>query len=178
MLILDYEGNPFYWHDNKERHINFNLPVGWYASKYPIKKRRKFKPYGNAPYPTLPKGFLQTVGVSKLRNRNKASISLEKEHIWADPKYFDSWYQPLKTFTLGHELFHKVYHTKTLKERRNPYIRELVEMKCDEASKNFMLANGWNPSQVSLAVKMLLRGKGRKEAIRMATTHPKNCFRR
>jgi hypothetical protein len=144
----------------------------------PLKKQRKFTPYGNAPYPKLPKAFLQAVGVTPYPNKNKASISLVKEHIWVDPHYFYSTYRPLKTFTIGHELFHKVYHAKNIKERRNPYIREFIEMKCDEASKNFMLANGWNPSQVSLAVKLLLKGHNRKEKIRMATTHSKNCFRR
>lgn len=177
-MILDGAGNPFYWHTNKARYINFNLPPGWYYCNVPIKKRSKFKPYKHGRIPKLPKRFLKDLEVFPLENPSKASISLKTRLIFADPKFYYNDYRPLKTFTLGHEVFHYVYHAKNIKERNNPYIREFIEMKCDNASKNWMLANGWNPTQVSLAVKLLLKGKNRKECIKFNTTHPRNKNRR
>lgn len=177
-MILDDLGNPFYWHENKEGKIHFNLPTGQYYSNVPIKKQLRFKPYGHKRNPKLPKGFLRNIQVYSHPNPHKASISIQKEFIIADPKFYNHKYRPCKTFTIGHELFHKLYHCKTQKERDNKYYREMIEMKCDEASRNFMLAHGWNPSQVRLACAMLLRGNKRKERIRKLTTDSSNCFRR
>ncbi len=177
-MILDDKRNPFYWHTNEARHINFNLPPGTYYTENDLHKRAKFKPYGHEPYPKLNKAFLRRVKVFPYKNPSKASISLQKAFILADPAFYYSKYKPLKTFTLCHEVFHTVYHAKNRRERNNFYIHEYIEMQCDNAAKAFMLANGWNPTQISLAVKMLLRGKHRRECIRQNTTAPKNGFRR
>lgn len=177
-MILDDQEMPFYWHDNKEHHLNFNLPTGSYYSLVPIKKLHTFKPYGARKYPKLKMSFLSKVRVFPHKNPNKASISLERKFILADNKFFYHDYKPLKTFTLAHEVFHSVYHCKNERERSNRYIHQYYEKKCDEAAKDFMLAHGWNPTQVSLAVKLLLRGQERKDCIRMATTDKHNNFRR
>ena len=178
LIILDSKRNPFYWHDNQDKHINFNLPPGRYYCNVPIQERAQFKPYNHEPYPKFTGSFLNDVQVYKHKNPNKASISLERRFILADPKFYNHTYRPLKTFTLCHEVFHRFFHAKTRAERKNPFIREYIERQCDNAAKNFMLANGWNPTQVSLAVKLLLRGKGRKDAIRKCTTDPANRNRR
>lgn len=177
-MVLDSLNNPFYWHDNEARSITFNLPPGGYHCNVPLEKKRHFMPYGHKPYPKLNKAFLRKVQVFPLKNPNKASISLERSIIFADPKFYYNKYKPLKTFTLCHEVFHSVFHSKTRKEKDNPYIHEFIEMQCDTAAKNFMLANGWNPLQVRIAVKLLLRSKNRNNCIHRSTTHPKNGFRR
>lgn len=154
------------------------MPVGTYWVNCKIKRSPKFKPYGNEPYPRFKKGFLNDIKVHSHKNPHKASISLEKRFIVADPKFYNHEYKPVKTFTLCHEVFHFFFHCKTIEEKKNRFIAQYYEKKCDEAAKNFMLANGWNPSQVSLAIQLLLRGQHRKDCIRRATTDPKNNFRR
>ncbi len=178
LVVLDNEKNPFYWHDNTEGHINFNLPRGRYSVNVPVQKRARFRPYPHKPYPRFTGTFLKDVQVFPHKNPNKASISLEKRFIMADPKFYYNEYKPLKTFTLCHEVFHKFFHAKNHRERSNRFIREYIERQCDRAARDFMLANGWNPIQVRLACAMLLRGQGRKEAIRQCTTARHNHNRR
>ena len=178
IMVLDELKNPFYWHTNTARHINFNLPVGTYYINVPVRKRPVFRPYGNKTYPKLPKSFLRKVRVFEHTNPNKATISLQKHIILADPKFYNHEFKPCMTFTLCHEVFHHKYHAKTPTERNNRFIRDWYERQCDNAARNFMLANGWNPLQVRLACKLLLRSKGRNEAIRQCTTDATNNFRR
>lgn len=178
-MILDDKANPFYWHTNKQHSITFNLPPGKYSTQNKIEKQPKFLPYGNAEYPKFPRNsFLRDLKLYRRPNPNKASISLQQRIIIVDPKFYDSKYKPLQTFTLCHEVFHYFFHSKTAAQKANRHIHQHIEKQCDEAAKNFMLANGWNPTQVSLAVKMLLKGQDRKNCIQEATTNKKNNFRR
>lgn len=169
VLILDEDKHVFYLHPNKERKLTFNLPTGRYYSNVPVVKCHRFLPYGDGYYPpfAIP---LDKIKIYEEENPNKASISLERLIIIVDPKFYRAEYKPLQTFTLLHELFHGNYHCKTKAERENKYMREFIEMKCDRAAGNYMLANGWNPSQVSMAGKMLLRGQNRRDCIAMNST--------
>lgn len=178
LMIFDEKGKPFYWHTNTQKHINFNLPPGTYFTEANIKKKWPFKPYGHKPWPKFKPGALSHIKIFSYPNPNKASISLEKGFIIADPYFYNHDYEPLKKFTTLHELFHHFYHAKNDHERKNFYIHEFIEAQCDNAAKNYMLANGYNPTQISLAVKLLLRGENRKQCIRMNTTHERNNFRR
>lgn len=121
---------------------------------------------------------MDNLELHRYKNPNKASISLQKCLVIVDPKFYDSIYRPLQTFTLLHECFHQFFHSKTKAQKRNRFIHQHIEKQCDTAASNYMKANGWNPTQISLAVKLLLKGKERKEAIRRQTTHKKNNFRR
>lgn len=179
-MIYDDKGNPFYWHTNKERSINFNLPKGKYSTQNKITKQAKFKPYGNGKYPNTPafRAFLKTLKIYCRTNPNKASISLQQRIIIVDPKFYNSVYKPLQAFTLGHEVFHYFYHSKAKWQKANRLIHQHIEKQCDKASANLMLAKGYNPTQVSLSVKLLLKGQERKDCIRDHTTHKKNNFRR
>ncbi|MGZ4038656.1 MAG: hypothetical protein ACXVPQ_12565 [Bacteroidia bacterium] len=178
VMILDDHKFPFYFHDNKERHINFNLPSGKYYSRVPIKKMPKFVPYNHGRYPRFTDDFLNRVQVYPHPNPNKASISLKRAFILADPKFYYHDYKPLKTFTLCHEVFHRFFHCKHDWQRQNRFIHQFYEKQCDNAAKNWMLAHGWNPTQVSLAAKLLLRGKERRQCISDNATHPRNKNRR
>jgi hypothetical protein len=177
IVIYDSNQFPFYFHTNTARHINFNLPPGNYYSNVPLTKK-PFKPYGQKKYPRFPKGFLKRINIYKLKNKNKASISLKRSKIYVDPMYHDNPYEPLQTFTLLHELFHHFFHAKTIAEKKNPYIHEFIESQCDDAARNYMLANGFNPSQVRIACGLLLRSKFRNKCIHNTTTHVNNNFRR
>lgn len=178
VVILDSKKFPFYFHTNKAKHLTFNLPKGTYYSNVPVKRQPKFIPYGTKTYPRFKKGVLQRIKIYRVKNPNKASISLETAQIFVDPLYYDNPYKPLLTFTIMHEIFHHFFHAKTEREKKNIFIHQYIEAQCDNAAKNFMLANGWNPSQVRMACKMLLRSKWRNKCIQDNTTHPKNQFRR
>jgi hypothetical protein len=179
LMIYDNLGNPFYWHTNTTRSITFNLPKGNYSTDNHIRKKLKFIPYGHEKYPIFTNTtFLKNLKIYCRPNPNKASISLERGVIVVDPKYYKSKYKPLKTFTLCHEVFHYFFHCKNNRERQNRLIHQHYEKACDNAAKAWMLANGWNPTQISLAIQMLLKGKERKDCMRDMTTHPKNNFRR
>lgn len=169
LLILDEHKKVFYFHYNKEGKLTFNLPAGKYYSSARLVKLKRFLPYDNGGYPpfAIP---LQEVKIYSAENPNKASISLESLIIVVDPKFHDADFKPLKVFTLLHELFHGNFHAKTERERKNPYMHEFIEMKCDRAAGNYMLQNGYNPVQVSLAGKMLLRGQNRRDCISMNST--------
>lgn len=181
-MILDDKGDPFYWHTNKLRSITFNLPPGKYSTENNITKLPNFQPYGSGKYPGIRnaafQAFLKSLKIYCRENPNKASISLQQRIIIVDPKFYNSPYKPLQVFTLGHEIFHYFFHTKEKWQKANRFIHQHVEKQCDEASAHWMLANGYNPTQVSLAVKLLLKGQERKDCIQEKTTHKKNNFRR
>ena len=178
-MIYDEKKNPFYWHTNAERSITFNLPVGKYYTENNLTKKNKFVPYGHEKYPIFSNTtFLRDLKIYCRPNPNKASISLERRIIVVDPKYFNSTYKPLKTFTLCHEVFHFFFHCESAEQKQNRFIHQHYEKECDNAAKAWMLANGWNPTQISLAIKMLLKGQERKDCMQLKTTHPKNKFRR
>lgn len=164
VLILDENKNVFYFHYNKEGKLTFNLPTGRYYSSVPVIKLHRFLPYPHGKYPpfAIP---LDKIQLYQLENPNKASISLERLIVIVDPKFYNSEYKPLQTFTLLHELFHGNYHCTTKEQRSNKFYREFMERKCDESAGNWMLANGWNPVQVSLAGKMLLKSPARRACI-------------
>ena len=155
------------------------MPVGKYETDNSLTKLQTFKPYGNKKFPKFDnKDFMRSLEVFKNPNPNKASISLEQCIIIVDPKFYNSPYKPLKTFTLLHECFHYFYHSKDRKQKANRFIHQHIEKQCDESACYYMLANGWNPTQISLAIKLLLKGEERKEVIRQKTTDKKNNFRR
>lgn len=178
-VIYDDKQFPFYFHTNTARKISFNLPPGTYYSTVKVRKKPIFKPYGQKKYPRFPKGFLsRRIAIHKVNNKNKASIALETGDIFVDPLYHDNPYEPLQAFTLLHELFHHFFHAKTKREKRNPFIHQFIESQCDDAARNYMLANGYNPSQVRIACGLLLRSKWRNKCIHRSTTNPVNNFRR
>jgi hypothetical protein len=109
-------------------------------------------------------------------NPNKASTTAKKVRgkIWiiADPVYYNHWFLPTQTFTLLHEIFHsnEGYHTTSARQRENFFMHEHIEKKCDHAAENYMMVNGWNPIQISMASKLLLKGKRRRDCIQKNTT--------
>ncbi len=179
-MVYDEKKNPFYWHTNRERSITFNLPKGKYYTENKLTKKSKFLPYGNEKPPKFPakSSFIKDLKIYRRPNPNKASISLERRIIVVDPKYWDSSYKPLQVFVLRHEIYHYFFHCKSHAERENRFIHQHYEKECDNAAKAWMLQNGYNPTQVSLAIKMLLKGQERKDCMQLKTTHPKNGFRR
>lgn len=122
---------------------------------------------------------LNAIMLIRKTNKNKASTTAKKikGKIWiiVDPKFYDHKFLPTQTFTLLHEIFHsnKGFHATNNFERKNFYMHEHIEKKCDNAAINYMLVNGWNPIQISMAGKYLLEGKRRRDCIQGNTTGKK-----
>lgn len=175
MLILDQYKHLFYFHYNKELNLTFNLPPGYYYSYTPLIQLKRFMPYEARTYPKMAADLNAIVLLCK-PNKNKASTTAKKVNgkIWivVDPKFYYHEFLPTQTFTLLHEIFHsnKGFHTTNDRQRKNFYIHEHIEMKCDGAAENYMLVNGWNPIQISMAGKFLLEGKRRRDCIEQNTT--------
>jgi hypothetical protein len=180
-MIYDEDKQPFYWHTNRERSITFNLPIGKYYTPNDLTRKLKFVPYGNEKYPLFKgkaKTWLKRLKIYSYKNPNKASISLDKGVIIVDPQYYYNKYKPCRVFTLKHEVYHYFFHCQTMAQKENRFIHQHYEKECDNAAKAWMLANGYNPTQISLAIKLLLKGQERKDCMQRMTTDPKNKFRR
>jgi hypothetical protein len=80
--------------------------------------------------------------ISCQRNPNKATIFPDKDHIIIDENFSKIQYRPALSFVLGHEISHYRYSD---------------ESKCDLASANFMLGNGYNPSQIKISFDNLFK---------------------
>lgn len=92
--------------------------------------------------------------------------------VIVDHEFWDHEYKPAQTAILGHEMFHGNFNSNGLTERqkKNYFIRQHIEKQCDDAIRNYMLCHGWNPSQISLAFKLMLKGQDRRDCIARNTT--------
>lgn len=154
--VLDEDKNLFYIHPNKEGSIKFNLPVGKYHTGERIFREKYFEPY-SLNFKGFPKGFMEGFKVSVCNNPNKATIFPKQKHIFLDKEIANHKYQPLKVFTLGHEISH------CLPEGRGIRCNSGEFNWCDQNSANYMLSVGYNPSQIKLAHRILLDGGHRTE---------------
>ena len=123
-------------------------------SKGKIVLRKNFVPYVEFKS-FLPKNFLSSYTLVVAPNENKASIYPNQKKIVVDTNIAKIKYRPALVFILGHELSHYKYHS-------NGY-SNLMERKCDDESEKYMLACGYNPTQVKLAKEMLLNSDWRKK---------------
>jgi len=140
--IYDDRGKLFYYHPNKERKIVFNLPKGKYQSIGKVRRLDKFYPYPplekqNFSGLTIPRD----IKIYEQENENKASIMLGKRKIIIDPKIKNHKYKFVPVFTIGHEIGHYIFHDD--------------EKQCDIFSYNLGMLNGYNPSQMDKAQKIL-----------------------
>ncbi len=132
--ILDNAGDRFYYfvNENDER-VTFNLPVGDYFACCPVKELRRPLTYVTPKLPFSEKRLFvpPVVEVYDEPNPNKASVSTAKGYIVIDPKFVSGGI-PREVFIKFHELGHYRYKT---------------EWKCDVFSAHEMLKRGYNPSQ-------------------------------
>lgn len=115
----------------------FTLPRGNYKSDFEIKLLFVIN-YR----PKLPKReHLVTADyyqVHRLPNKHKASIFLKTGDIVIDEQFCDCPHEVIQKAILYHELGHRYYKS---------------EKKCDRYAKERLLAEGYNPSQISAAFK-------------------------
>lgn len=158
--ILDDKGNIFYVHPNRQRKICFNLPIGEYETENNLKEVG-FVPYVKTSYPDLFQRIKKYKVIKKF-NPNKASIFQGKKKIkisdkvkYADGSNFDLHeFKPCTVFLLGHEAAHTIVGSNTKDFD--------AETACDNISEAWMLANGYNPSQIKICKQLTLSSPERK----------------
>lgn len=171
--VMDENKNSFYFHPNREQFINFNLPIGEYYCDNKI-KQTIFNPYEKfiMPYKFIAPSEFKIV-VSP--NEKKATISIPKKTITVDPKVAYHKYKPATIFVLGHEIAHTTFGGNILNNKGEIVFN--AEKACDNQSKNWMLANGYNPTQIKFAVDLILSSQDRRNCIHNDTIKQPN-FRR
>ncbi len=138
LRIYDDTGREFYFKDNVNGTICFNLPKGSYFSNCPLTRLAKPVVYVLPKFPrrnvffAMPKSF----NVKKGNNPNKVSVLLNTGDILVDSKLC-ALPRPTLVFFLYHELGHYLYRGEGLKS----------EMNCDTFAQRQMLKRGYNPSQ-------------------------------
>lgn len=139
--IFDNNGTLFYFKENREGKIHFNLPSGIYSTLNELNKSsvRKYKlydlPKGNA-IKKLPKKF----HIRFIKNPHKCSVNNSTHTIYFDYS-FKSKPKPVLEYILFHELGHYFFSGQGQKS----------EILCDLFSANQMLIVGYNPSQIKWA---------------------------
>jgi len=159
--ILDDKGNIFFYHPNSDRKINFNLPVGKFQTKN-ILIQKDFAPYEKlnpATFSIRPQDFLVVVG----KNPHKATISMKNKTILVDKEIANHKYKPCKAFIIGHEIGHIIIGGSQY-DRSGKMVFD-AEKWCDDFSRNYMLATGYNPSQIKIASELMLSDASRKNCI-------------
>jgi hypothetical protein len=158
IVIFDEKKYPFYFHPNKLGSITFNLPIGKYYTKS-ILKEIPFIPYEKQMNvkPDTDYGF----NISD--NPHKATITPFDKKITVDKKIDSLKYLPAKQFIVGHEIGHTIVGGDRFDSMKNKIFD--AEKWCDRFSENYMLANGWNPTQVKFAKEFILSNVDRKNCI-------------
>jgi hypothetical protein len=146
--IYDLKKRLFYWHENNEKSISFNLPKGKFYSEGVIYNTFKFIPYPLIPlgvldYSVIPKNFL----IEAKNNINKATIYPGENFFYSkiDHKIVNHEFSPVLPFVIGHELHHYFFNDRTVN----------AEKQCDKGSYNMLMQSGYNPRQVYAAQKLL-----------------------
>ena len=143
ILILDSNGKEFYKKENtsKKGYIHFNLPAGKYHTQNNL-HRVSFRKYD---LPAIPKpNHKKETKPFKIvfdENPNKCSINTKTGLVIFDNSFKD---QPkyVIDFILWHEYAHYFYSGEGQKSEKN----------CDTYAQRQMLRQGYNPSQISIAI--------------------------
>jgi len=139
--IYDANGVLFYFKENRNGKLHFNLPTGIYSTlnnlhNSSIRNYKLYKlPKGNN-IKTLPKKFR----IVYIKNPHKCSVDNKSHTIYFDLSFKKSPL-PIKDYIKLHELGHYFYSGEGQKS----------EILCDLFSANQMLIVGYNPSQIRWA---------------------------
>lgn len=177
LKVYDERKKIFYVHPNTEKSILFNLPKGKFFTPNRIFREKKFIPY---------KTFVSAVDSSQIKgikviirkNPNKATVYRSIKTIVIDNEFANHDFKPVPVFVFAHELHHFTFFPKNEEERKNDLFMLEIEKKCDEGAVNYMLGNGYNPSQIKLAKEIVLSNKHRGKCVDDLTTNKNNNYRR
>lgn len=155
IAVLDDKKNLFYFHPNKERKINFNLPKGvfYINCDYVIKPFESYKRKDTTRVPEI------DITIETLDNPNKATIYPALKKIVFDEQLSKTTFKPSLYFILLHELAHLIVGG-SLRDKNGKIIFD-AETNCDKIAENWMLENGFNPSQIETAKRLTLSSKER-----------------
>lgn len=139
--IYDNRGILFYFKENKNGKIYFNLPTGVYSTFNSLSKKT-FRVYNLSKLPTAnnKKDLPKTFKIIYCENPHKCSVDNDKHIIYFDYSFKDMPL-PVKDYIKFHELGHYFYSGQGNRS----------EILCDLFAKNCMLKIGYNPSQIRWA---------------------------
>lgn len=154
--IYDNNNVLFYFKENRNGKLYFNLPRGKYKTYnnlFKCKPRQYKKHY--LPKPNKRKKLPENFEIKYINNPNKCSVD-NKNHII----YFDNSFKrsplPIKDYIKFHELGHYFYSGEGNRS----------EICCDIFAANCMLKIGYNPSQVKWAQNGTLSNEVKTSRIR------------
>jgi hypothetical protein len=139
--ISDNNGMLFYFKENRNGKLVFNLPKGIYNTDNNLFKSKfvKHKIY-NLPSPNSIKKLPKKFKILYINNPHKCSVNNRTHTIYFDNS-FRNVPKPIKMYILLHEVGHYFYSGQGQKS----------EIYCDLFSANEMLKIGFNPSQIKWA---------------------------
>lgn len=147
----------FYYHDNADGSLTFNLPCGVYFTSNNLTEK-PFAPYVKLPEYETPYA-LDQFKIIVGHNPHKATITPNKRTILIDRKVANIKYKPALVFMLAHELYHLC-----IGGSRYDTTGRMVfdaEAACDAFAERYMMARGWNHSQITIAKYILLDDENR-----------------
>lgn len=149
LIILDQNKKVFYFKIKKGKETRYNLPKGNYflfkgdfeALPKPIVYKQMVLPAPYAYTKQPPKRFK----VVFTDNPNKCSVDLKNDTVYFD-NTFKNYPRYVIEYILAHEKGHYFYRGRGQKS----------ELDCDKYAAAYMLNKGYNPSQISAAVRFTL----------------------
>lgn len=139
--IYDKNNRLFYFKENKNGKLYFNLPTGVYNTYNSLSKQQpRIYKLTKLPMANEKKTLPKTFKIIYCENPHKCSVDNNKHIIYFDYSFRDMPL-PVKDYIKFHELGHYFYSGQGNRS----------EILCDLFAKNCMLKIGYNPSQVRWA---------------------------
>lgn len=149
VIILDEHKRVFYFKKRKGPNTRFNLPVGeyflFYGNLKPLPAPVRYK------IPNLPRPYAYSkkpplkFKIIYCENKNKCSVDISKDTIYFDHS-FKNYPRFIIQYIIRHEKGHYFYRGRG----------QQSELDCDKFAAVSMLESGFNPSQISAAVRFTL----------------------
>lgn len=153
VTIRDAQKVFFYYHDNSNGALTFNLPKGIYFTENKVKRLPDFAPY--VPFPEYESPYnLDEFKIVVGHNPHKATITPSKRQILVDRKIAAIKYKPALAYMLAHELGHCMYGGS--KYDSTGRMTFDAEQACDDFAERWCMSHGYNHSQVTIAKHILL----------------------
>lgn len=162
--IYDVNGFMFYSRKSKERGTHFNLPAGKFTTDSPNIVPRSFRIYRTPALPSKERNLPTPSKVEfKIYDTPNKCIVVREKGIWLivmSPSLANGQ-RISKDLAIAHEFGHKYYGGANPVTDFDKYIAS--EMKCDHYAIDYLLRNGYNPSQLNNAEKLTLSNSAGSE---------------
>ena len=154
--IFDDKGFIFYSRTNKQKKTHFNLPRGNYRTECKNILPAKFRVYKLVPLPKFERNLPVPKKVDYVVKETSSKCMVIRAYpVWTivmSPAMHNGQ-RISKDLAIAHEFGHCYFGGSDISEFTK-YIRS--EMNCDHYAINYLLRNGYNPSQLNTAEKLTL----------------------